>query len=147
MLNGKPKAPRPAGPELQPIRAGRKIFVGQSLAEFGVVGPEVANVDPSFWNPGGAARLEDVDRPIGVGFRDPAPDGAPTQPLVAESKRRKRRRSSNDLTSSRGSHFRETAYSSQKGHPVCGIKMPSDDLADVGIEPLTRLGNFFPEGW
>jgi hypothetical protein len=82
VFDRQPQTPRSGGTQLQPVRAFRKELLGQRIAEFGVVNPEIVHVDAHLRHTRRAARLKDEDRVVGVGLRHPAPHRTAPEPLI-----------------------------------------------------------------
>src|SRR6266702_1653184 len=82
MLDRQAQAAWTGRTEHQPIGAFGKILIGQSVAEHFVVGAEIIDVDPRFWDAGSAACFKDIDRFVGKGAWHPTAYRTAPKPFI-----------------------------------------------------------------
>ena len=136
MLDREPQPARPARSDHQPVRALRKRVVRQRLAEILVVDPEVLVCDSRLRHTRAAAGLEDEDRFVRVRLRHPAPHRSAAQPFVFEGTEAGRGRRTGDVLQR---IERQRLRAIEPERTASGrVEMPSNDVADVRVEPLAR---------
>ena len=137
VFDGQAQPPRSGGAQHQPVGAAREALFAERLAEHGIVDAEVVHVDPRLGNARAAAGLEDVDRPVGVGPRDPAPHRPAPQPLVL--KRRKPRQIVEAVNFPARVPSQLPGVVQPERRAGLGIEMPSHHGPDPLIQPLAGL--------
>lgn len=132
------------GAEHQPVRAARKVFVRQRVAEILVVGPVVLDDHAALGNAGRAAGLEDVHRLVGKSFRNPTADRAATKPLVLEVRELLQILETVDLFER--VEFELTFLFQPERATGLIAEVPADGLAGVFVEQFLGFGLFGGEG-
>ena len=137
MLDRQAQPARTGRTQHEPVRAFRKKFVGQRLAEELVIDPEILERHTRLRRARCASGLKHIGRLAFAAPGDPAPHRTATQPLILEGAEALEIGEAFDLTT----RIPAGLLCEVEPERAAGgrIKMPIHDLAHPRIEPLARI--------